>query len=123
MKRIFVVGLTVLLAACTSPTFQMPPEQIASLTDNQLCKYKNNYRDETKLENEISRRGINCDRFFRECLNQGNQPGTQAMGFCIATLRENERLRYDNDRPWGGGSSIGIYNTIPLRNYHQHQRH
>lgn len=106
------------LVSCTSPTFEMTPAQIASLSDEQICKYDNSYRDETKLEAEIVKRKLNCDRFFRECLSQGNRPGTQAMNFCIATLRENERLRYDNDRPWGS-SGIGIYNTIPLRNYHR----
>lgn len=44
---------------------------------------------------EIARRGLNCDRFYRECLAQGNKPNTQAMNFCIDVLKENERLRYD----------------------------
>lgn len=113
MKKLILI-LPILLAACASPTFEMPPQQIASLSDDQLCRYKNNYRDETKLEMEIAKRNINCDRFFRQCLNQGNQPGTQAMNFCIATLRENERLRYDADMYWGHNrGGFGIYNRFP----------
>ncbi len=93
MRYIPISALIVLLAACASPTFQMTPEQVRSLNDNQLCTYKNNYRSETKLDGEIARRNLNCDRFHRECLNRGNQPGTQAMSFCEDVLRENERLR------------------------------
>lgn len=114
MKRLFLCLITLSLAACASPTFQMSPSQVASLSDDQLCKYKNNYRDETKLELEISKRKLNCDRFYRACLAQGNQPGTKAMDFCQDVLRENERLRYDNDRPWHRESGIGIYNSFPL---------
>ena len=112
---LFILALT--LTACASPTLQMTPAQVASLSDDQLCSYQNNYRDETKLLAEIQRRNVNCDRFFRKCLQQGNQPGSQAMGFCIATLRENERLRYDNDRPWDDG--FGIYGGRSIYRHHR----
>lgn len=97
MMRILAVFILVLaVSACASPTFQMSPEQIASLSDDQICNYKNNYRDETKLELEIARRGgLNCNRFYRECLNRGNAPGTEAMAFCMDMVQENERLRYE----------------------------
>ncbi len=95
MRYLLILAPMLLLAACASPTFQMSPEQIATLSDDQLCAYKNNYRNETKLELEIGRRQLNCNRFYRECLNRGNQPGTQAMAFCMDLVRENERLRYD----------------------------
>ncbi len=118
-KKILLIAVSLLIAGCTSPSFYMPDEQIRQLSDDQVCKYKNNYRDETKLENEIMRRNLNCDRFYRKCLAQGNQPGTKAMDFCIDILRQNENLRYDNDRPyggfgWGGRSGIGVYNSFPL---------
>jgi len=71
----------------------MTDQQVRGLTDDQLCEYKNNYRDEYRTEAEIGRRGLNCDRYFRECLRRGNKPGTQAMGFCIDLVKENERLR------------------------------
>lgn len=84
----------VMLSGCASPTFYMPTAQIVSLGDDELCRYKNNYRDETKLEAEIARRNLNCDPYYRQCLVQGNLPGTQAMDFCTDILRENRRLRY-----------------------------
>lgn len=115
MKKLLILSVALSLGACASPTFEMTPAQVASLSDDQLCKYENNYRDETKLDLEISRRNLNCDRFFRACLKQGNQPGTKAMSFCQDVLRENERLRYDNDRPWRHESGLGIYNTFPRR--------
>ncbi len=114
-KGILILGFGLLLTACASPTFQMSPEQVASLSDDQLCSYQNNYRDETKLLDEISHRKLNCDRFYRECLRQGNTPGTQAMGFCIATLRENERLQYERES-WR--NDINVYNTFPHHHIH-----
>ncbi len=95
LKSLMVMGLLVVLAGCASPTFQMAPEQIAALSDDELCRYDNNYRAEAKLEAEIAKRQINCDPFYRQCLKQGNQPGTQAMNFCIATLKENEALKQE----------------------------
>ena len=112
--KLLLISAGLILASCASPTFEMSPAQVASLSDDQVCKYKNNYRDETKLEAEIAKRKLNCDRFFRECLSQGNQPGTQAMNFCIAVLRENERLSYDNDRAWHNHNAIGIYRGYPI---------
>lgn len=117
MRRQLALGLVLLLGACASPTFEMTQAQVASLSDSEICKYKNNYRDETKLEAEIARRNLNCDRFYRECLEQGNAPGTQAMGFCIATLRENERLRMERHDPWYD-DRMSIYSTLPRRPRH-----
>ena len=117
MIKFFVPSLLLLLTACASPTFEMTPAQVASLSDDQICKYDNNYRDETKLELEIAKRNLNCDPYYRTCLKQGNAPGSQAIKFCQDVLRENDRLRYDNDRPWRHDSGIGIYNTFPLRRY------
>lgn len=120
MKKFYLLSAALLLSACASPTLQMTQAQVASLSDDQVCKYKNNYRDETKLDAEIAHRNLNCDRFFRQCLAQGNQPGTKAMKFCTDILRENERIKYDNDREYGFigssiGNRVGIYNHIPLR--------
>lgn len=93
---VFLPFLAVLaLIGCASPTFTMTSEQVRALSDEQICTYKNNYRDETKLEAEIARRNLNCNRYYRECLARGNQPGTQSMDFCMDVLRENERLRYE----------------------------
>lgn len=87
-----------ILGACASPAFNMTDAQIYNLSDDQLCSYRNNYRSEARTEAEIARRRLNCNPFVRECLARGNQPGTEAMGFCVATLRENQRLRYEADR-------------------------
>jgi hypothetical protein len=113
MKKILLIPLILLAAACASPTFQMTPEQVMSLTDDQLCTYQNNYRAETKLEMEIARRNLNCNRFHRECLRRGNVPGTEAMAFCESLLRENERLRYDP--PYGRFDIFGYSDYDRLR--------
>ncbi len=114
MRKAVLTGVLLVLAGCASPTLQMTDAQVSSLPDEQICKYKNNYRNETKLEAEIARRNLNCDRFYRRCLDAGNQPDTKAMDFCVRTLRENERLAYDNDYPLRGRAGMGIYNTIGI---------
>lgn len=83
------------LAGCASPAIHMSPAQIHALSDDQLCEFNNNYRSESRTRAEITRRNLNCNRHFRECLRRGNRPGTEAMDFCVDILRENERLRYD----------------------------
>ena len=87
------VGLT----ACASPALNLNNAQIRGLSDDQLCSYHNNYRSEARVDAEIAARGLVCDRFHRECLRRGNQPGTEAFSFCMDLLRENERLRYESD--------------------------
>lgn len=108
---LFIMMLVV--SACASPTFQMSPEQVASLSDDQLCTYRNNYRGETKMNAEILRRNLNCDRFHRECLRRGNQPGTEAMNFCEDILRENQRLR--TDPPYGHMDMFGYHDYHRMR--------
>lgn len=95
MKNVLAAVLVVFLGACASPTFNMTPEQVKGLSDDQLCTYANSYRGETKMNEEIARRNLNCNRHYRECLRRGNKPGTQAMAFCEDLVRENERLRYE----------------------------
>ena len=95
--KLWLPIIVLVLTGCASPTFQMSQEQVRGLSDTQLCSYKNNYRAETKLEAEVARRGVNCDRYFQECLRRGNKPGTEAMDFCMDILRQNERLKYEQD--------------------------
>lgn len=117
MSRFLPILGIIVLAGCASPTFQMTQAQVAALSDDQLCSFKNNYRSETKAEAEIARRGLNCDRYYRECLRRGNQPGTEAMAFCMDILRQNERMRYEagfdrygyrDHRGWGSGVGVGF---------------
>lgn len=105
------------LSACASPTFNMTDGQIRSLSDDQLCSFHNSYRAEARTEDEIAARGLNCDRFYRECLRRGNKPNTEPMNFCMDILRQNERLRYESDfddfdhfghRGWRSGASVGF---------------
>lgn len=96
MIRILSIFVVLFLAACASPTLKMSDQQIMSLSDDQLCSYKNNYRDEPRLNAELAARnlgGMECNRHYRSCLRRGNQPNTEAMNFCMDVLRENERLR------------------------------
>jgi len=109
MRKILSIAIVLFVAACASPTMKMSDQEIANLSDDQLCSYKNTYREEPRLNNELARRGLqddmSCNRFFRECLRRGNKPGTQAMDFCMDLVRENERLRYDPR--WGSGIGYG----------------
>jgi hypothetical protein len=99
MRKILSLLAVLIVAACASPTMKMSDHDISSLSDDQLCSYKNNYRSEPRLNAELARRNIlpeQCNRFYRECLRRGNQPGTEAMYFCMDILRQNDRLRsYD----------------------------
>lgn len=100
MRKIAAFAALMLLAACASPTLKMADQQIASLSDDQLCTYKNNYREEARLNAELARRGlgpVECNPRFRQCMARGNQPGTRAMDFCMDVLAENDRLRRERD--------------------------
>lgn len=97
MKYALVLVFVCIISGCASPAFNMTDQQIQAMSDDQLCQYKNGYRAEARTEAEIARRGLNCNRYHRECLRRGNQPGTQAMNFCMDLLRENERLRHEDD--------------------------
>lgn len=95
-KKIMLFSLLpLLLLGCVSPAAQMGEAEIRQLSDDSLCAYTNNYRAEPRTAAEIKRRNLNCDRFYRQCLARGNKGGTDAMDFCIDTLRENERLTRD----------------------------
>ena len=98
MNRFLAIAAVLFLAACASPALKMTPQEISALNDDRLCSIHNGYDREPRVEAEVNRRRLICDRHVRECLNRGNQPGTEAMGFCVATLRENERLRYEASR-------------------------
>lgn len=98
MTRFIAIAAVLFLAACASPALKMTPQEISALPDNRLCSIHNNYNREPRVEAEVNRRNLVCDPYARECLARGNTPGTEAMGFCVATLRENERLRYEASR-------------------------
>ena len=107
MKKLILIACLG-LAACASPTMKMSDQEIANLSDDQICSYETSYRDEPRLNAELARRGIapeQCNRFYRECLRRGNKPNTEAMNFCMDLVRENERLRYDPR--WGTGIGVG----------------
>lgn len=107
-----------ILAGCASPAMNFTDAQVQALGDEQLCTYRNNYRSESRTEAEIARRGLNCDPFYRECLARGNKPGTEAMGFCVAMLRENQRLR---DEPaYGHFDVFGYHDYDRLRSVSKH---
>lgn len=100
MTRFLAFIAVMVLAACASPTMKMSDQQLVSLSDDQLCAYKNNYREEPRLNVELARRGlgpVECNPRFRQCMARGNQPGTRAMDFCMDVLAENERLRRERD--------------------------
>jgi hypothetical protein len=94
-KSTIIIGLTLstLLYGCASPAQQMTPQQVSMLANKQLCDLHNAYPWEQKTEMEIGRRNLNCDPAFNECLNQGNKPGTPAMGLCVSQLRQSWELQ------------------------------
>lgn len=116
MKHGFLISIlyvftTFSLASCASPAMNMTDEQIAHLSDDSLCDMNNNYRSYSRVNNEILKRNINCDRHYRQCLAKGNQPNTKAMDFCMDLLRQNERLRYENEFGHVGVRS-GVYTGV-----------
>lgn len=116
MRKIPVLLLAICgLAACASPTFNMTDDQIRALGDDQLCHYHNSYRAEARAEAEIAARGLNCDRYYRECLRRGNAPQTEAMAFCMDVLRENDRLRRENDYyEFNRMHRMGVYTGVGI---------
>ena len=117
MRVLLILIAVAGLAACASPALNMPDGQIRAIGDDQLCSLQNNYRSEPRVEAEIAARGLNCDRFYRECLRRGNKPETEAMNFCVDILRQNERLKYESDfddfdhfghRGWRSGVGVGF---------------
>jgi hypothetical protein len=111
MKYAATIILLMIVTGCASPARNLIDAQIHDLSDDQLCHYQNNYRSEYRVDAEIRNRGVNCNRYFRECLAQGNEPGTDAMAFCIDILRQNERLR---DEP--------AYDRFDVFGYHDYDR-
>lgn len=112
MKYALALVFVVIISGCASPVFNMTDEQIRTMSDDQLCSYKNAYRAEARTEAEVARRGLNCNRYYRECIRRGNQPGTQAMNFCMDLVRENERLRYqENMNVFGHGGYGSSHRT------------
>lgn len=100
IKAVLSIAAVLLVVACASPTMKMSDQQIVSLSDDQLCSYKRNYREEPRLNEELARRGLGgmeCNPHYRECLRRGNQPGTEALNFCMDVLHDNARLRREMD--------------------------
>lgn len=116
--KINILLLACALAACASPARNLIDAQIRDLSDDQLCHYHNNYRAEPRVEAEIAARGVNCNRYYRECLRRGNQPNTEAMNFCMDILKENERLRYDP--PYSRWDVFGYTDYDRLRAVRRH---
>lgn len=112
IRALAAVVMVLALGACASPALMMPDQQILNLPDDELCRIDRNYRSEPRVQAEIRARNLNCDPYYRECLAKGNQPGTQAMQFCMDILEQNQRLRYEHDfdHPWG--VRTGIYSGV-----------
>lgn len=76
-----------LLTACASPVRGMAPQQVAELSDYQLCRLSVGYRYEPNTEGEIARRGLVCTSETVQCMSQGINPENPAMGFCVVAAR------------------------------------
>jgi len=106
MKK-FTMMCLIGLVGCTSPIADMSPAQVAQLTDDQLCGYRNYYPYDQNTELEIGRRNLNCDPATRSCMKRGLNEGSPELNLCVTELRnkwalesqlanqakENERLR------------------------------
>lgn len=86
MKAFLYVTTLIALAACaTSPAQTMTPQQVAALTDVQLCDLDYYYRDEPKTMQEIARRGLPCDPDEITCMKRGIERGSPLMPLCMAS--------------------------------------
>jgi hypothetical protein len=93
MRILFLLFFCLFLGACSSPALQMSAEQIRTLSDDQLCSYKNSYAAEPKTELEIAKRKLNCNPFHRACLKQGLEPSSKGFEVCMHLMQENQRLQ------------------------------
>lgn len=80
------------LGAC-HPISSMKPEEVAQLSDDQICDYENRISNNEFVVLEIGKRNLNCDPFHRACLAKGLKPKTSAINICTDQLKENDRLQ------------------------------
>jgi hypothetical protein len=92
MKKYLLFLLVLTLSACASPAANMSSQQVASLSDQQLCNLQWNYPYEAKTEVEIGRRNLNCDPAYLECKSSGLKDGSPSLSHCIKTVQERNVL-------------------------------
>lgn len=96
MKKTTALFVTTLLAGCAQPqVVHYSTEQIAQLSNAQLCELKNHYNPNANIEVEVGRRNLICDPIINECLGRGNKLGTPAMSLCIKEIKENIALKQE----------------------------
>lgn len=122
MKKLVPLVPILFLSGCVSPAAQMSPDQLASLTNQQLCELTWAYPYEVKTQVEIGQRGINCDPAHIECSNMGLQDGTPGFANCLGVVNERNELS-KNAQPSPMSSLQSSIERMRLRrqqdDYHQ----
>jgi hypothetical protein len=96
MKKTTAIFITTMLAGCAQPqVIHYSTDQIAQLSNAQLCEIKNNYNPSAYIEAEVGRRNLICDPIINECLGRGNRLSTPAMALCIKEIKENFALKQE----------------------------
>lgn len=92
--RYFLLLFLCLFTGCMSseplplpPTEKMTKEEVSQLSSLQLCRYKRNYADETKLEIELGKRDLDCSDEGLYCLKRGIEPMNPQYESCRNTSR------------------------------------
>lgn len=73
-------------------------QQIKTASDDELCRHyhdSNQWKgavvdltDVSTIENELSKRNLNCDHAFRYCQSIGTKAGTDTMVDCVMTYNK-----------------------------------
>lgn len=93
IKNYLLIFAVLSLTACVSPAAQMTPEQLSTLSNQQLCNLKNNYLWDQNTEIEVGRRNLNCDPIYNECLLRGAEPNGAEMALCMNQIREQQAMQ------------------------------
>lgn len=94
MKKTTTILITAMLGGCAPQVVHYSTDQIAQLSNAQLCELKN-YNHNAYIEAEVGRRNLICDPIINECLGRGNRLSTPAMSLCIKEIKENLALKQE----------------------------
>ena len=92
-SSIFALLGFLLLSGCTSPLANMSHDQVAQLSDDQICSFYRSYSFEEKTALEVGKRRLNCDPNVRACMANGYKDGTAEMALCVNNRIEKAQLQ------------------------------
>jgi hypothetical protein len=92
---VFLIVFSLYISGCASPLQSMTRAEIQTLSDAQLCYYRNSYPFDKNTELEVGARGLNCDPAYIECSSRGYEDNSNDLALCMGQLRENWRLQQE----------------------------